>query len=300
MRNRDLFRLITFGFKSVITRSKRPILGTIIVTDYCNLNCKHCSVNNINQKMYAYIDIENEMLKFYKEGIRILFLSGGETLLWAHEDKNIYDLINKAREIGFFLINIVTNGTINLNIPEVDLIFLSLDGTKDVHNSIRGETFDLIESNLDKATVNNISVFMAINRLNVSEVNKLTIYAKEHPKLNGISFNFHTPYRVADELCLDMEQRIYTVKNISNLIEQGYPVFNLKSTLKSFLINNWKRPCYQCIVSEDNKRFICGRCSEIPGLCDNCGYLFALEFSKIFSGNIPAIIEMLKTYTRFV
>lgn len=300
MRKRDLIKLVSFGFKSVITGSKKPVLGTIIVTDYCNLHCKHCSVNNINRKMYSYNDIISEMLSFYKEGIRILFLSGGETLLWEYEDKNIYDLIHIAREMGFILINIVTNGTISLNIPEVDLIFLSLDGTREVHNSIRGDTFDLIEKNLTKVTKNNISIFMAINRLNISEVLGLTKYAKQHPKINGISFNFHTPYRVKDELCLIEEERIKTVKDIKGLIDDGYPVFNLKSTLNSFLKNTWKRPCSQCIVSEDGKRYICGRCSVIPGLCDNCGYLFALEFSRIFSGNPRVILDMLKTYTKYV
>ncbi len=300
MRKRDLIKLVTFGFKSVITGSKKPVLGTIIVTDYCNLHCKHCSVNNINKKMYSYNDIISEMLSFYREGIRILFLSGGETLLWEYEDKNIYDLIHIAREIGFILINIVTNGTINLDIPEVDLIFLSLDGTKEVHNSIRGDTFDLIENNLAKVTTNNISIFMAINRLNIGEVLGLTKYAKQHDKINGISFNFHTPYRVKDELCLTEDMRIKTVEDIKELIDDGYPVFNLKSTLNSFLKNSWKRPCSQCIVSEDGKRYTCGRCSVIPGLCDNCGYLFALEFSKIFSGNPRVIIDMLRTYTKYV
>lgn len=45
-------------------------------------------------------------------------------------------------------------------------------------------------------------------------------------------------------------------------------------------MNKWKRPCYQCVVSENNKRYICGRCVEVEGLCHECGYLFAVEFSS--------------------
>lgn len=300
MRKSDLFKLLWFGLKTVVTSSKKPILGTIIVTDFCNLNCKHCAVNNLNKKMYSWNNIVEEMKSFFNQGIRILFLSGGETLLWKDGDKNIYDLIKVAREIGFYLINIVTNGTVNLNIPEVDLILLSIDGTREIHNYIRGNTFDTIEDNLKKVTRKNISIFMAINRLNVGEVEALTLYAQEMPQINGISFNFHTPYRTTEDLCLTPEERRKTVYLIKSLIRKGLPVFNLPSTLTAFLNNQWKRPCPQCIVSEDGKRYICGRCSEIPGLCKDCGYLFAVEFSKIFSGNIFAIIDMLRIYTKYV
>lgn len=300
MKIKTLTELLFLGLKTLLTGSNKPVLGTIIVTDHCNLKCKHCAVNNINNIMYPWKDIVEEMEQYYREGIRILFLSGGETLLWEEGDKNIYDLIRKAREIGFLLINIVTNGTINLNIPEVDLIFLSLDGREDVHNSIRGDTYGTIMSNLEKVKVNNISIFMAINRLNYREVPYLTELAKNHNKIRGISFNFHTPYRTTEELCLTEEERVLVVSQIKQLITDGYPVFNLRSTLNRFLKGNWKRPCKQCVVSEGGIRYVCGRCSEIPGLCEKCGYLFAIEFSTIFSGNPRVIWDMIRTYTRFV
>ncbi len=300
MTKKTLLKLLFLGLGTLITRSKKPVLGTIIITDYCNLHCKHCAVNNINKVMYSYSSIISEMERFYNEGIRILFISGGETLLWQDGDKTLYDLVKVARDTGFLLINIVTNGTINLDIPEVDLIFLSLDGTKEVHNSIRGENFDLIESNLSKVTRKNISLFMAINKLNYREIIPLAKYARDNPAINGISFNFHTPYRTTEELCLSEDDKAGAVKDIKTLIDKRFPVFNLKTTLDQFMKNSWKRPCPYCIVSENGERFVCGRCSKIPGLCDNCGYLFAMEFTGIFSGNLRVITDMLRTYPRFV
>lgn len=300
MKRLDYLKLIFAGAKKLILRDRKPILGTIIVTDYCNLHCKHCAVNNINKVIYTYDSIVKEMENFYREGIRILFLSGGETLLWEDGNRKIDDLIIKGREIGFLVIAVVTNGTITCNIPGADLVFLSLDGMKETHDSIRGETFDTILTNLERCNKKNITVFMAINRLNYKEIEALTRFSKSHSSINGISFNFHTPYRTTEDLCLNSNERREAVGKIRSLINDGYPVFNLKTTLNSFLKNRWKRPCPHCTVSENMRRWVCGRCSEIDGLCEKCGYLFAIEFSKIFSGNPIVIWDMLRTYWRFI
>ena len=115
MKLRHFFHLSVFGLKTILLRGKKPILGTIILTDYCNLKCSHCAVNNINKVIYPYEDIKRELQSFYKEGIRILFFCGGETLLWKDGDKDIRRLIKEARDMGFFLVNVVTNGVINLD-----------------------------------------------------------------------------------------------------------------------------------------------------------------------------------------
>jgi MoaA/NifB/PqqE/SkfB family radical SAM enzyme len=240
------------------------------------------------------------MRAFYAEGIRILFFCGGETLLWRDGDKNIRDLIREAREVGFFIVNIVTNGTIHLDIPEADVIFLSLDGLRDTHDAIRGETFDRIMQNIDAAADSNICVYMAVNNLNFREIRAVSELVKGNPNLRSISFNFHTPYEGTRQLTLSKIQKLEAVNEIKSLIKEGYPVFNLYSSLDYYLTNNWERPCCQCIVSENNKRFVCGRCSEIDGLCSECGYLFAVEFALLFRGNVRIIFEVLKTYLKFV
>lgn len=83
----QFFKLSIFGIKTILLKQKKPILGTIILTDACNLNCKHCSVNNLTKIIYPYKDIKEEMINMFNEGIRILFFCGGETLLWKDENK---------------------------------------------------------------------------------------------------------------------------------------------------------------------------------------------------------------------
>ena len=144
MKLKDFMYFAGFGAKTILFRKKEPILGTIILTDYCNLSCKHCAVNNINKIIYPYEEIRAEMQSLYNDGVRILFFCGGETLLWKDGERTIRDLVKEAKEIGFLIVNIVTNGTIDLDLPEADVIFLSLDGLKENHNYIRGNTFDTI------------------------------------------------------------------------------------------------------------------------------------------------------------
>lgn len=300
MKIKDFISLSAFGVKTILFKMRKPILGTIILTDYCNLSCKHCAVNNINKVMYPYEDIVEEMNKLYSEGIRILFFCGGETLTWKDGSKTIRDLIKEAKKIGFLIVNIVTNGTIDLDIPEADVIFLSLDGVKENHNLIRGDTFDTILNNVSKANSSNICVYMAVNNMNYKDIEALCKLVKETPNLKSISFNFHTPYEGTEHLSLTREQQVQAVNSIKSMIKSGYPVFNLYSALDYYLQNKWDRPCYQCIVSENKKRFVCGRCVEIEGLCEKCGYLFAVEFSLLCKGNIRVIFDMIKTYLKYV
>lgn len=292
--------LSIFGLKTIIFKMRKPILGTIILTDYCNLSCKHCAVNNINQVMHTYSDVISEMKAFYKEGIRILFFCGGETMLWQDEDKNIRDLIKEAKRMGFLLVNIVTNGTMGLDIPEADVIFLSLDGMKKKHDFIRGETFEVIMKNVSEARNSNICVYMAVNNTNYEDIEDVCKLVKNTANLDSISFNFHTPYEGTEVLSLDYNQKVKVINKIKELIKQDYPIFNLYSALEYYLNNNWDKPCYQCIVSENKKRYICGRCIEVEGLCEQCGYLFAVEFSLLCKGNIKVIFDMVRTYLKYV
>ena len=300
MKLKHLMSLASFGLKSILFSWKRPILGTIIVTDYCNLECKHCGVSNINKVMHSYDDICAEMQQFYDEGIRILFLSGGETMLWEDGERTVRDLIVRGREIGFYLINIVTNGTVHLNVPEADVVFLSLDGMRETHNSIRGDVFDRVMANVAEAGDTNICVYSAINNINQHEIRALCEMVRDNSHLSSISFNFHTPYHDTETLCLSPAEKVAAVEEIKRMIGEGFPVFNLSSTLDLYVENQWARPCSQCIVSENGERFVCGRCSTVPGLCEECGFLFAVEFSALFAGRPKVIADMFRTYTRFV
>ena len=155
-----------FGINTIVFRKQDPIVGTVIVTDACNLHCRHCSVNNLSSRYYPYRQIRKEMKQLYHMGVRILFFCGGETFLWEDSGKRVRDLVVEAKQMGFLIVNVVTNGTFPIDLPEADLILLSLDGDRKRHNQIRGDTYDLILNNVRHATADNICFYMAINQIN--------------------------------------------------------------------------------------------------------------------------------------
>ncbi|MFI3175638.1 MAG: radical SAM protein [Bacillota bacterium] len=290
----------TFGIKTILLKQKKPILGTIILTDKCNLTCKHCSVNNITAEIRPYTEVKKEMQFLYDIGVRILFFCGGETFLWEDGDKTLRTLVVEAKKMGFLIVNTVTNGTFPLDLPEADLILLSLDGDKEKHNEIRGETYDLIMENIEKATADNICFYMAINQINKDVIEDVCLTAKNIKNVRAVSFNFHTPYPDTRELSLSKMEKSICCDTISKMMERGVPVFNLKSAFPYIINNNFPTPCHQCVVMENGKLSICGRCIEISDLCSGCGYFFVAEYTLLFSGNPRIIFDILKTYLRYI
>lgn len=289
-----------FGIKTILFKKREPILGTVIVTDRCNLHCKHCSVNNITTVMYPYDQIKKEMQLLYDMGVRILFFCGGETFLWKDKDHNLRNLVIEAKQMGFLIVNVVTNGTFPIDLPEANLILLSLDGDKQRHNEIRGNTYDIIMNNIHNATADNICLYMAINKINKDYIRDVCLTARNTKNIRAVSFNFHTPYPDTKELALTREEKATCCEIISQMMKEGAPIFNLKNAFPYLIENQFPTPCHQCVVIENGKLSTCGRCIEIPGLCEQCGYFFVAEYTLLFHGNLKIIFEMLRTYLKYI
>lgn len=289
-----------FGIKTILFKKREPILGTVIVTDRCNLHCKHCSVNNITTVMHPYDQVKKEMQLLYDMGVRILFFCGGETFLWKDKDHNLRNLVIEAKQMGFLIVNVVTNGTFPIDLPEANLILLSLDGDKQRHNEIRGNTYDIIMNNIHNATADNICLYMAINKINKDYIRDVCLTARNTKNIRAVSFNFHTPYPDTKELALTREEKATCCEIISQMMKEGAPIFNLKNAFPYLIENQFPTPCYQCVVIENGKLSTCGRCIEIPGLCEQCGYFFVAEYTLLFHGNLKIIFEMLRTYLKYI
>lgn len=114
----------------------------IELTRRCNLRCKHC-LNN------SGLDIENSLtkkevldliLKLYNAGLQEIRFTGGEPLLFD----GIEECVALAHSLGLKT-SLGTNGTLlteekvkKLTNAGINQIIVSLDGTKDKHDFIRG------------------------------------------------------------------------------------------------------------------------------------------------------------------
>lgn len=196
------------------------------MTDKCNLSCKHCSVNNITAVVHPYGQIKNEMRQLYDMGVRILFFCGGETFLWNDGDKTLRNLVVEAKKMGFLIVNVVTNGTYPIDLSEADLILLSLDGDRERHNIIQGDTYDTIMRNIENASSDNICFYMAVNQINKDAIKHVCETARDTQNVRAVSFNFHTPYPDTKELALSEAEKEECCQVISAMMDEGAPVFN--------------------------------------------------------------------------
>lgn len=98
---------LTHPLRNLVQR--RPVLAIFEVCLRCNSNCGYCDLP-LNQGRYELSrqEIQDVFMKLYEEnGIRYLFIQGGEPLL----RKNLLDILGDLAEMGFNL-GLVTNGTL--------------------------------------------------------------------------------------------------------------------------------------------------------------------------------------------
>ncbi|MEE1351379.1 MAG: radical SAM protein [Clostridia bacterium] len=145
------------------------------ITQNCNLRCPFCGqwgkkgfFAESSGKAMTLSDWERVIaeLETYRMNTGIsttVTVWGGEPLVSSYFDEIITALHQKS-----FKTEIITNGVLideHLKTIQncVDRVYVSLDGTREVHNSIRGEgVFEKVTENLKKLKHNNVTVMSVI------------------------------------------------------------------------------------------------------------------------------------------
>lgn len=286
--------------KSKVGR-KRPLVNTMIINFNCNLRCKHCSISGNVEKLPSpsQIDWDNairEMREFYEKGARVLFFEGGEPTLWKAGEKGLKDLILAGKETGYFVIGYTTNGT-NPILEDSDVISVSLDGPKEMHDSIRGEgVFDKLMSNLERTKHPNIFANMTVMQQNKDVVRQTAEIVKAHKHIRGMMLNFITP--PPQDIALSLEEKRKVVEEALQLKEEGYPLLNTVRSLKELLKEDYGDECPHWVSA-----FVLPDCSHYQGCpmqntpsCKQCGFDAVREYRLITKGNVGAIREMSKRF----
>lgn len=168
------------------------------ITNYCNLNCKHCGAKNSasaaflsKKKAFNLIDALNS----YIDGVDLL---GGEPLLYPH----IFDVLERltAKNIS---INIITNGQFEVPIAEkvltypIKSVFVSFEGLKEENDFVRGEgswdkafafLIELLRIKKTQFKNTTIGVNIVLNKKNQENVIRIIEFFDDN-KVDCIQFN---------------------------------------------------------------------------------------------------------------
>ncbi|MDE1727004.1 MAG: radical SAM protein [Thaumarchaeota archaeon] len=268
---------------------RSPVYGSADIINVCNLHCEHCYWW-LNRKENEELTVEQWKKvideKFKKNHVFIITLVGGEPTMRP----DVIELFVKEFPKR---ICIVTNGTFPLKRYEnLYFYWISIDGTKDIHDKIRGNgawdktrknAIDYVEKN-GKLAYKDIWITMTINSLNYKTVKNVIEEWKDYS--NKIGFQFHTPFMKNDPLWFPFgEERTRVVDEIIAM-RAKYPdyIINPDSQLE-LMKKNWggkgttpvdcptwailsvdhmgreKKPC--CIGSAEDK--------SMKPICEDCG-----------------------------
>jgi len=269
---------------------KRPILAGMKLTHRCTLKCRQCPYWQRPVPDLSWNDIRTLMPQLYRRGIRILILEGGEPLLWKDGSYGINDIVREARRY-FYCVGLTTNGTLPLQ-ADTDIIWVSIDGLRETHDSLRGTSFDRIIENIRKSRHSKIFANITMNRLNQSEIPDLVKFIS--PLVRGITVQFFYPYPESEDLLLSWEERGNILDKLIQLKKDGYPITDSVMALAALKDNSWTCEPWMIANVEPDGTFNqgCYLKNRTPddNPCQLCGFAAHTEISLAYQLHWSAIM----------
>lgn len=276
-----------------ILRRSEPLVLGLSVTDCCNLHCLYCTIANLARTMMPADEVERRLRQYHARGFRELYITGGEPLLWHDGRTRLADIIELAYSIGYFHVGLTTNGTCPLYAP-ADVIWVSLDGTREVHGRLRGPHFDQILENLRASDHPGVGITCTVNAWNRTDLKGLLqLVLEEQVAPLGVMFYFLTPYYGRDELFLDRKQRAAVIDELLAYKRNGLPVFNSPAALKCLRSGRWQRPNNLWWLSDEDGEHMCCRHRK-PEICEECGYSSCVEIIEALRLRPSAVRALMK------
>ncbi len=272
---------LSYGLQCFVLGRRKPIAAGVPLTDSCNLACLHCVVAHAGRGHHSLEQVRRWVRQLYDRGARILYLQGGEVFTWRDGEATLDDVVRMAKDMGYFRVATVTNGTFPID-TEADMVWVSIDGSPDTHDRIRGAgAFAQLRANLDATPHPRVYANMTVNRINHEDAGAVVRFVAGHPKLKGISFNFHTPYRGVEHLALARPERVRIIGDLLNWKREGYPIVNSAAGLRRLASGRYRRPIWMIHMVEQGEVFECCFGRRQDGVCRDCGYGVIAELSGL-------------------
>lgn len=316
--NLSLYRIGANFFWNALTGRRMPLIVGWAVTNRCNASCSYCQwpeKQTAELSTSSAVDLVSQMAA---AGTRHIVFSGGEPFL--RED--LPQILSACKKNGMF-VAVDTNGALLPGhatwLSNIDLIQISLDGPKAIHDAQRGAgAFDKVEDAV--AVCREMAVPIAINTTltqhNLDSIKWLLEYAARHRA--AVDFqpvhHVHADAVTVAPLIPATEEYRRAIDTLTLLKKQGAPISNSLSGLSH--LRRFPNPTsIRCsagklIVRMDpqGNLFSCNmmRCQkELPNAellgfveafmqmqsvsCKQCWCSATVEYNLIASGNINAI-----------
>lgn len=223
-------------------------------------------------------------------GGRILILEGGEPLLWRDRGRDLSHVVDAAREL-FGSVCITTNGTMSWDGLPLDRVWVSLDGTPEHHDRIRGAgTFERVMANIEACGQERTFVSTTINTENIGCITDFLEMIGG--TVAGVTFQFHYPYNgLPDPLFISAEERKPVLDTLIRAKHAGLPVANSFGSLEDL-----KRPRWTCrdglLANAEPDGSIFHGCylkNRGESNCLYCGFAAHNEMSRAFLCRLESI-----------
>lgn len=127
----------------------------------CNLKCSHCGISRVETREMNTQQVKKAIKEFTDAGTRIWTFTGGEPLL----RKDIGELAGYSKDRGMLFLHLATNGILFekklRELKNVDKLYFSLDGPKEIHEKTRGiGTYDKVIKAIKLAKEENFDVYI--------------------------------------------------------------------------------------------------------------------------------------------
>ena len=267
-RRQALFYFPWLEFKRIALGVKHS--AEVDITDNCNLKCRHCyhffGRDELTKKEESLEVWENRFRLLFESGVRFILLVGGEPALRI-------DVLMLAHRI-FPFIFVITNGTKKIPREFAHRLFVSIDGSREVNDHIRGQgVYDRVLKNYagdDRVVIN-----MVLAKENYTELEHVVRLSVDSG-FTGVVCNIYTPrndgYNPWDLGDGDRQAIIRELTRVKKLYPRDLLVS--ETMIKWYSVADHRGPCYwgdQALhygVSF-NKR----RCFADNADCANCGCL---------------------------
>jgi len=258
--------------------TRTPLFGSADIVNVCNLKCAHCYWWTAREPTAGELTPEQWRIvirnSFKKMKIANVTVVGGEPMLRK-------DVVQVFSEEMKNRMSVVTNGMFPL-IAINGLYFVSIDGTEETHNAIRGpNTYARIKNNVKTFADagGRVIINMTLNTLNYMTV--MDVVHEWDDIAGRISIQFHTPFVDNDPLWLPFgKERNKTIDDILEYSSKQNRHFVINSTEQLELLRgNWGYKCPNwMILPLDYRGYIKTPCcmgtadeGALQPQCNKCG-----------------------------